>query len=110
MVSVWPGVSQSASSPTQVASHATKTLCRHIATEIKAFCLFATHFHELSQLEKSIPTVKNLHVVAHVEDKPDSITGKDVVLLYKVEPGPSDQSYGIHVAELAHFPEEVIKV
>ena len=86
------------------------TSYRHIATEIKAFCLFATHFHELSQLEKTVPTVKNLHVVAHVEDKPDSITGKDVVLLYKVEPGPSDQSYGIHVAELAHFPEDVIKV
>lgn len=51
--------------------------------------------------------MKNLHVLAHVEEKSDSITGRDIVMLYKVTPGVSDQSFGIHVAELAKFPEEV---
>lgn len=54
--------------------------------------------------------MKNLHVVAHVETKADSLTGKEITLLYKVEPGVCDQSFGIHVAELANFPVEVIKV
>ena len=51
--------------------------------------------------------MQNLHVMAHVEEKSDSITGRDIVMLYKVQPGISDQSFGIHVAELAKFPEEV---
>lgn len=53
--------------------------------------------------------MKNLHVVAHVSDE-DGSTERKISLLYKVEPGVSDQSFGIHVAELAHFPEHVIKL
>ncbi|KAJ3545219.1 hypothetical protein NMY22_g2523 [Coprinellus aureogranulatus] len=64
---------------------------RHIATELHSFCMFATHFHELTALDQQIPHVKNLHVVAHVSND-------------------EDQSFGIHVAELAHFPEHVIKL
>lgn len=82
---------------------------RHIASELHAFCLFATHFHELTALDQQIKHVKNLHVVAHVSDEADRNERK-ISLLYKVEPGVSDQSFGIHVAELAHFPENVIKV
>ena len=52
--------------------------------------------------------VKNLHVVAHVSTEENE--QRKISLLYKVEPGVSDQSFGIHVAELAHFPENVIKV
>jgi DNA mismatch repair protein MSH2 len=61
---------------------------RHIASEIHAFCLFATHFHELTALDQQLTHVKNLHVVAHVEEAHD---GKEqqITLLYKVEPGMS---------------------
>ena len=72
--------------------------------------VFAAHFHELTAIDKEIPHIQNLHVVAHVEASNSALTGQDITLLYKVEPGISDQSFGIHVAELAHFPDDVIKV
>lgn len=60
---------------------------RHIASEIHAFCLFATHFHELTALDQQISHVKNLHVVAHVSTSDDARKEKDITLLYRVEPG-----------------------
>ena len=83
---------------------------RHIASQIHAFCMFATHFHELTAWDKEINHVKNLHVVAHVSDAEEGGRDRDITLLYKVEPGVCDQSFGIHVAELANFPESVVKV
>lgn len=62
---------------------------RHIASEIHAFCLFATHFHELTALDQQIPHVKNLHVVAHVSTDESLSQRRDITLLYKVEPGTS---------------------
>ncbi|CAI5759568.1 unnamed protein product [Candida verbasci] len=71
---------------------------------IKKQCLtlFATHFHELNQLSEKYKQVENLHVVAHVENE------EDITLMYKVEPGVSDKSFGINVAELAKFPTKII--
>jgi len=63
--------------------------------------LFATHYHELTELEKRYGRVQNLRV--GVKEWGDS-----VVFLYKIEKGASDRSYGIHVAKLAGFPDEVI--
>ncbi|GAA94508.1 uncharacterized protein L969DRAFT_91533 [Mixia osmundae IAM 14324] len=85
-------------------------ISEHIAKEIRAFTLFASHFHEITSLAQEVPSVRNMHVLALVEEKPDSLTGRDVTFLYKVEPGISDQSFGIHVAQLARFPDEVIKL
>ncbi|KAG0140558.1 hypothetical protein CROQUDRAFT_665038 [Cronartium quercuum f. sp. fusiforme G11] len=85
-------------------------ISEHIAIEIKAFTLFATHFHELTTLDKQVEHVKNFHVVAHVEKRSGVSNTQDITLLYKVEPGFSDQSFGIHVAEMADFPEDVLRL
>ncbi|POY74749.1 hypothetical protein BMF94_2225 [Rhodotorula taiwanensis] len=85
-------------------------ISEHLSTITRASVLFATHFHELTALAQQVPHVKNLHVVAHVEANPDTLTGKDITLLYKVMPGICDQSFGIHVAQLANFPDEVVKL
>jgi DNA mismatch repair protein MSH2 len=88
-------------------------ISEYIVKDIHAFCMFATHFHELTALdqEPEITGVKNLHVVAHVSsDSTNDKVEQDITLLYKVEPGISDQSFGIHVAKLANFPESVVKV
>ena len=62
-------------------------ICRHIASQIHAFCLFATHFHELTALDQQLEHVKNLHVVAHVGEKTREDEKREITLLYKVEPG-----------------------
>jgi len=62
--------------------------------------LFATHFHELVEVETELKRVKNYHFA--VKD-----TGNDVVFLRKLIPGATDRSYGIHVAKLAGIPEKV---
>ncbi|KAG0219648.1 MutS-like protein [Mortierella sp. NVP41] len=86
-------------------------ISEHIAMEIKSFCLFATHFHELTSLGETAHYVGNLHVSAHV-DNGDGGAGKsrDITLLYKVVEGVCDQSFGIHVAELAQFPDSVVQL
>lgn len=98
-------------------------ISEHIVREIGAVGLFATHFHELTALNATYPQVQNLHVVAHVEDVPSNDAmdvddapavkkhnNRQVTLLYRVEPGVSDQSFGIHVAELVRFPEKVVRM
>ncbi|RDW86451.1 mismatch repair ATPase MSH2 [Aspergillus mulundensis] len=91
-------------------------ISEHIVSEIRCFGLFATHFHELTALADRYPkSVKNLHVVAFIGDGTEEQEDKKksqqkVTLLYRVEPGICDQSFGIHVAELVRFPEKVVNM
>jgi DNA mismatch repair protein MutS len=64
--------------------------------------LFATHYHELTDLEKSLAGVRNLNVAV-------SEWQEEVVFLHKIVAGAADKSYGIHVARLAGLPRELIE-
>jgi DNA mismatch repair protein MutS len=74
----------------------------HIHGRIKAKTLFATHYHELTELAGQLEGVRNLHV--SVKE-----AGDQVIFLRKVEPGAADRSYGIEVARLAALPISVIE-
>lgn len=78
-----------------------QAVSEYIAQNIKAKTLFATHYHELTDLEERLPGVFNLCV--SVKE-----TGDDVVFLKKVLAGRADKSYGLHVAQLAGIPARVI--
>ena len=84
-------------------------ISEHIVKEIKCFAMFATHFHELTALIEEYPQVQNLHVVAHIGET-GARDRREVTLLYKVEEGVCDQSFGIHVAELVRFPTKVVNM
>jgi DNA mismatch repair protein MutS len=73
----------------------------HEKEELRAKTLFATHYHELTELEFTHDRVKNFHI--SVKEWKD-----DIIFLRKIIPGPSDQSYGIHVAKLAGIPKPVV--
>jgi DNA mismatch repair protein MutS len=74
----------------------------HIHQRIRARTLFATHYHELTELADQLPGVANLHV--SVKE-----AGDQVIFLRKVEPGRADRSYGIEVARLAGLPISVVE-
>ena len=72
----------------------------HIATQIRAFTLFATHYFELTSLAGEAPGVANVHVQA-IEH------GEKLVFLHSVREGPANQSYGLQVAALVGIPKSV---
>lgn len=73
----------------------------HIASQIQALCLFATHYFEITSLPEQCEGVYNAHLSA--TEHQDSI-----VFLYHIEEGPASQSYGLQVAKLAGVPDDVI--
>lgn len=73
----------------------------HISANIGAKTLFATHYHELTELEGQLSGVHNFCIAV-------SESGQDIIFLRKIIPGGADQSYGIQVARLAGLPEEVL--
>ncbi len=73
----------------------------HNHPQRRARTLFATHYHELIELENHLPQVRNFNLAVAEE-------GHEVIFLHKVRPGGADRSYGIHVARLAGIPAPVI--
>lgn len=79
-----------------------QAIVEHIFTEIKARCLFATHYHELTDLTYSYPGIVSFYA--------DSVSTKSgIVFLHKIVPGKADGSFGLEVAKLAHIPNKVIQ-
>ena len=74
----------------------------HIANKLKCRTLFATHYHELTELAELFTNVKNCNVA--VREWMD-----EVVFLHKILPGGTDKSYGIHVAKLAGVPKSILE-
>ena len=74
----------------------------HNHPSLRAKTLFATHYHELTQLADLLPGVRNYNVAV-------SETGGQVVFLHKIIPGGADRSYGIHVGQLAGLPSPVVQ-
>ena len=78
-----------------------QAILEYVAKNIKCKTLFSTHYHELTTLESEFLNVKNVHVAAREE-------GNMITFLHKVQNGPADKSYGIHVARLAKMPEDLL--
>jgi len=74
----------------------------HDKEDVRAKTLFATHYHELTELALTLKRIKNYHI--SVKEWKD-----EVIFLRKILPGPSDRSYGIHVAKLAGIPRSIIE-
>lgn len=75
-------------------------IVEHLHDHLSARTLFATHYHELTQLEKSLPGVRNFNVAVKEWDD-------NIVFLHRIVQGGADKSYGIHVARLAGIPFHV---
>ena len=74
----------------------------HEHPRAQARTLFATHYHELNEMEKNFPRIRNFNVsVKEVDGK--------IIFLRKLEPGGSEHSFGIHVAEIAGMPRSIVK-
>jgi DNA mismatch repair protein MutS len=74
----------------------------HEHPKFKAKTLFATHYHELNEMEKTFPRIRNFNVSVRETD------GK-VIFLRKLEPGGTEHSFGIHVAKMAGMPQSILK-
>jgi DNA mismatch repair protein MutS len=77
-------------------------VAEYLATQVRARTVFATHYHELNQLETLLPNVANFQVV--VKELQDRI-----IFLHQVQPGGADRSYGIEVGRMAGLPQPVIE-
>ena len=79
-----------------------QSIIEYIHEHIGAKTLFATHYHELTSLEASLEHLVNVHVATLEQNG-------QVTFLHKIEPGPADKSYGIHVAKIAGLPADLLK-
>jgi DNA mismatch repair protein MutS len=79
-----------------------QAVVEYIVQHVHALCLFATHYHELTLLNDTFPTIVNYHAAS-------SKTKQGVLFLYKIEPGVADGSFGLDVAKLAKLPDPILK-
>lgn len=79
-----------------------QAIIEYVHNRVRAKTLFSTHYHELTTLDQSLRRLKNIHVGATEENG-------ELVFLHKIEAGPADKSYGIHVAKLAGIPQSLLK-
>jgi DNA mismatch repair protein MSH2 len=79
------------------------TISKRLAKDIGAFCLFATHFHELCNLDHEIDCVTNCHMNAEARVE------EGLLMLYQLKPGPFPKSFGIDAADHAGFPPSVLR-
>src|SRR5258708_35249264 len=77
-------------------------ITEHLHDNVGCRTLFATHYHELVELEKTKPRLRNANVAVRESDG-------EIVFLHRIVPGGADQSYGIHVARLAGVPASVLE-
>ncbi|MEZ5948609.1 MAG: DNA mismatch repair protein MutS [Planctomycetaceae bacterium] len=78
------------------------SVTEYLHDQIQARTLFATHYHELTELEQTLSAVRNWNVSVYEQEG-------DVIFLHKIVPGAADRSYGIHVARLSGVPGDVIR-
>lgn len=78
-----------------------QAIIEYVHNNIGAKTLFSTHYHELTVLDESLKRLQNVHVGA-------TESNGELVFLHKIQPGPADKSYGIHVAKLAGLPEGLL--
>jgi DNA mismatch repair protein MutS len=84
------------------------SIAEHLAEVIGCRALFATHYHELTELGERMRAVENFNVAVRESLRPDG-SGRDVVFLHKIVPGATDRSYGVHVAAMAGVPASVLR-
>lgn len=79
-------------------------ISEHLLTKVRAMCLFATHFHELTALAREHPAggFVNKHVTALTSER-------DITMVYQVRDGACMESFGVHVAQMAGFPAQVLE-
>lgn len=80
------------------------SVAEHLALNTNTKTLFATHYHELTELGSQLDNVQNYSMAVA-----DDLEDEEVVFLYQVQPGGADRSYGIHVAQKAGLPENVLR-
>jgi DNA mismatch repair protein MutS len=78
------------------------SVAEHLHEHVGCKTIFATHYHELTQLADRFARIANANVAVHE-------AGDEVVFLHRLRPGGADRSYGIHVARLAGLPDSVVE-
>ena len=79
-----------------------QAIIEFIHDHVHAKTLFSTHYHELTVLDKKLKHLTNVHVGAVEKNG-------ELIFLHKMQPGPADKSYGIHVAKLAGMPDSLLQ-